>query len=52
MTELITEICQKITSSQFEFSKHAVDQSILRGIRVQSETPIPTLLKFYAIALL
>jgi len=34
MTELITEIRQKITSGQFEFSKHAVDQSILRNVRV------------------
>jgi Domain of unknown function (DUF4258) len=35
MPELIEEIRQKITSDQFEFFKHAVDQSILRGIRVQ-----------------
>jgi hypothetical protein len=31
---LIEEIRQKITEDRFEFSKHAVDQSILRGIRV------------------
>jgi RNA processing factor Prp31 len=35
MAELIEEIRQKINGDQFEFSKHAVDQSILRGIRVQ-----------------
>jgi Domain of unknown function (DUF4258) len=35
MSELIEEIRQKITGDQFEFSKHAVDQLILRGIRVQ-----------------
>jgi hypothetical protein len=35
MSELIEEIRQKIISDQFEFSKHAVDQSILRDIRVQ-----------------
>jgi Domain of unknown function (DUF4258) len=35
MPKPIEEICQKITEDQFEFSKHAVDQSILRGIRVQ-----------------
>jgi Domain of unknown function (DUF4258) len=35
MSQLIEEIRQKITGDQFEFSKHAVDQSILRGIRVQ-----------------
>jgi hypothetical protein len=35
MAELIEEIRKKITGDQFEFSKHAVDQSILRGIRVQ-----------------
>jgi Domain of unknown function (DUF4258) len=35
MPELIEEIRQKIANNQFEFSKHAVDQSILRGIRVQ-----------------
>jgi Domain of unknown function (DUF4258) len=35
MSNLIEEIRQKITDDQFEFSKHAVDQSILRGIRVQ-----------------
>ena len=30
----IEEIRRKITSNEFEFSKHAVDQSILRQIRV------------------
>jgi hypothetical protein len=35
MTKLIEEIRQKVASNQFEFSKHAVDQSILRGIQVQ-----------------
>jgi Domain of unknown function (DUF4258) len=35
MSQLIEEIRQKITENLFEFSKHAVDQSILRGIRVQ-----------------
>lgn len=35
MTLLIEEILQKITDEQFEFSKHAVDQSILRQIRVE-----------------
>jgi len=34
MSSLIEEICQKVLSEQFEFSKHAVDQSILRRIRV------------------
>jgi hypothetical protein len=35
MTTLIAEIRRKVAESQFEFSKHAVDQSILRQIRVQ-----------------
>ena len=35
MTTLIIEICRKFAEEQFEFSKHAVDQSILRQIRVQ-----------------
>jgi len=35
MTELILEIRHKIAEQQFEFSKHAVDRSILRKIRVQ-----------------
>ncbi|NJL19712.1 MAG: DUF4258 domain-containing protein [Leptolyngbyaceae cyanobacterium SM1_3_5] len=35
MTTLIEEIRQKIAADEFEFSKHAVDQSILRGIQVQ-----------------
>lgn len=35
MTTLIVEICRKFAEEQFEFSKHAVDQSILRQIRVQ-----------------
>lgn len=34
MSELIEEIRLKINCDQFEFSRHAVDQSILRGIRV------------------
>jgi hypothetical protein len=32
---LMTAIRQKFANEQFEFSKHAVDQSILRRIRVQ-----------------
>jgi hypothetical protein len=32
---LIGEIQKKIESEQFEFSKHAVDQSIIRRISVQ-----------------
>jgi hypothetical protein len=35
MTTMIVEICRKFAEEQFEFSKHAVDQSILRQIRVQ-----------------
>jgi Domain of unknown function (DUF4258) len=35
MTSLIEEIRQKIADEQFEFSKHAVDQSILRNILVK-----------------
>lgn len=35
MIPLITDIRQKIANDEFEFSKHAVDQSILRCIRVQ-----------------
>jgi heterodisulfide reductase subunit C len=35
MTTLIVEIRCKFAEEQFEFSKHAVDQSILRQIRVQ-----------------
>lgn len=35
MTTLIAEIRRKVAENQFEFSKHAVDQSILRQIRVQ-----------------
>lgn len=34
MEALITEIHQKILQDQFEFSKHAVDQAILRKVRV------------------
>jgi hypothetical protein len=34
MTTLIEEIRGKITNDEFELSKHAVDQSILRGIKV------------------
>jgi hypothetical protein len=32
---MIDEIREKITAGLFEFSKHAVDQSILRNISVQ-----------------
>jgi hypothetical protein len=35
MTASIDDIQQKIADDQFEFSRHAVDQSILRKIRVQ-----------------
>jgi hypothetical protein len=35
MPELIEEIRQKVGNDQFKFSKYAVDQSILRSIRVQ-----------------
>ncbi|MBE9060565.1 DUF4258 domain-containing protein [cf. Phormidesmis sp. LEGE 11477] len=35
MTTLLLEIRRKFAEEQFEFSKHAVDQSILRQIRVQ-----------------
>lgn len=35
MTSLIEEIRQKVADERFEFSKHAVDQSIWRQIRVQ-----------------
>ena len=35
MTALIVEIRYKFAEEQFEFSKHAVDHSILRQIRVQ-----------------
>lgn len=35
MPTLLEEICRKIASDQFEFSNHAVDNSILRRIRVQ-----------------
>jgi hypothetical protein len=35
MPPSITDIRQKIANDEFEFSKHAVDQSILRRIRVQ-----------------
>lgn len=35
MTSLIKDIRQKIANEQYEFSKHAVDQSILRQIQVQ-----------------
>ncbi|PPS39217.1 DUF4258 domain-containing protein [Chroococcidiopsis sp. TS-821] len=35
MDTLIVEIRCKFAEEQFEFSKHAVDQSILRQIRVQ-----------------
>jgi anti-sigma28 factor (negative regulator of flagellin synthesis) len=32
---IIEDIHEKIASGQFEFSQHAVDQSIVRHIRVQ-----------------
>ena len=32
---IINDICDKIASGQFEFSQHAVDQSIVRHISVQ-----------------
>ncbi|WP_228024031.1 DUF4258 domain-containing protein [Synechocystis salina] len=35
MAALITEIRRKFAQDEFEFSKHAVDQSILRRIQVQ-----------------
>ncbi len=35
MPPLIEDIQHKFAEDQFEFSKHAVDQSILRQIRVQ-----------------
>ncbi|AUB39674.1 Protein of unknown function DUF4258 [Nostoc flagelliforme CCNUN1] len=35
MTSLIEEIRQKVADEKFEFSKHAVDQSILRQVQVQ-----------------
>lgn len=35
MNSLIEEIRQKVADEQFEFSKHAVDQSILRQVQVQ-----------------
>ena len=35
MTTLINQLRSKIAENQFEFSKHALDQSILRGITVQ-----------------
>lgn len=34
-TSLIEKIRQKVADEQFEFSKHAVDQSILRQVQVQ-----------------
>lgn len=37
---LIEEIRQKIETEQFEFSKHAVDQSIIRRISVQEAREI------------
>ncbi|MXY28595.1 DUF4258 domain-containing protein [Candidatus Poribacteria bacterium] len=32
---ILNEICTKIRNGQFEFSRHATDQSIIRQIRVQ-----------------
>lgn len=35
MINMINQLRSKIAANQFEFSKHALDQSILRGITVQ-----------------
>lgn len=35
MPDLIGDIRQKIADNQFELSKHALDQSILRRVRIQ-----------------
>lgn len=35
MESMLDEIRRKITAEQFEFSRHAVDQSIIRHISVQ-----------------
>jgi hypothetical protein len=35
---MIDEISEKISAGQFEFSKHAVDQSILREVNVAGHT--------------
>lgn len=35
MTTMINQLRSKIAANQYEFSKHALDQSILRGITVQ-----------------
>jgi len=32
---MINQLREKIAANQFEFSKHALDQSLLRGITVQ-----------------
>jgi hypothetical protein len=32
---IIEDIRQKMAKNQFEFSQHAVDQSIIRGVSVQ-----------------
>ena len=32
---ILSEVCTKIRNGQFEFSRHATDQSIVRQIRVQ-----------------
>lgn len=42
MTSLIEEIRQKFSGEQFEFSKHALDQSILRRIQVQEVRAVIT----------
>jgi len=36
---MINQLRSKIAADQFEFSKHALDQSILRGITVQLPFP-------------
>ncbi len=35
MNEKIIELRRKVAENRFEFSKHAVDQSILRKIKIQ-----------------
>ena len=35
MTTMTGQFRSRIAANQFEFSKHALDQSILRGITVQ-----------------
>jgi Domain of unknown function (DUF4258) len=35
MNNMIDELRSKIAANQFEFTRHALDQSIVRGITVQ-----------------